>query len=254
MRNIENYTNALAKAIHKELNRKLSFGCVNLWSNGSHDDMDYDLFIKSKNSIIKSLQEVPWEEIRDFYQLREFGKNVEDQMFKATDGINTHKGLIFLHMFLAKAYMGKVKWKDLSSYTKTLSKGLLADYNKNNKAKKRNNYDLEDIRFYPLNGFKPLTNIADNNYLKEISDLELTLYLIAKTDDTTTLGRSNLRTLRMVQEKSSEILKINDRENFYMQAKILSDYYVNNHISSGGVADLFTTIRTLEYLREDFND
>lgn len=254
MRNIENYTNALAKAIDKELNRKLSFGCVNLWSNGSHDDMDYDLFIKSKNSIIKSLQEASWSEIRDFYQLRELGKHIEDQMFKATNGVNTHKGLIFLHMFLAKAYMDNVKWKDLSTYTKTLSEPLLADYKKNNKARIWNNNALEDIRFYPLKGFMPLTNVVDNISLKEISDLHLTLYLIAKTDDTTTFGRSDLKTLRMVQAKSSEILKIKDKENFYSQAKILSDFYVNNHISSGGVADLFTTIRTLEYLREDFND
>lgn len=254
MRNIENYTDALSKAIDKELNRELSFGCVNLWSKGSHDDMDYDLFIISKNSIIKSLKEISWAKICDFDHLREMGKVVESQMFEATSGINTHKGLIFLHMFLAKAYMARINWQDLNSYVKILAKPLSGDYLTKDKARKWEKNKLDDIRSYPLSGFESLSKIVDDIYPKYISDLYLTLYLIADTDDTTTFGRSDLKTLKMLQEKASEILKLNNNKDFYRQAKILSDYYLANKISSGGVADLFTTIRTLQYLRKDFDD
>ena len=234
--------------------RKLSFGCVNYWSKGSHDDMDYELFIKSKNSIIKSLNDTPWEEIHDFNELRKAGLIIENRMFEATNGVNTHKGLIFLHMFLAKAYMDDVSWQDLKSYTRSLAKALLDDYKKKRKARNWEYYDLEDIRSYPLSGFTSLCDLVDKLYTKDISDLYLTIYLIAKTDDTTTFQRSSLETLKILQNKASEILKISSRKEFYKKAKALSDYYQANHISSGGVADLFTTIRTLEYLRKDFDD
>ena len=254
MRDIEKYTNALSKAIDSELLRELPFGCVNLRSNGSHNDMDYNLFVISKNSIAKSLKNITWSNINDFNQLRKAGKKVEDQMFAATNSINTHKGLIFLHMFIAKAYVDGIKRKDFNYFIENLAKPLINDYQTMGKAKKWDNNGLCDIRTYPINGFVSLTNIVDQIYLQEISDLYLTIFLLATTDDTTTFQRSNIKTLRYVQKKASQILNTSTSKDFTKKAQDLSDYYINNNISSGGVADLFTTIRTLEYLREDFDD
>ena len=85
-----------------------------------------------------------------------------------------------------------------------------------------------------------------------MNDIRLTIFLIAHIDDTTTFHRSDLETLFYIQDKAKEILEVEDRRVYEKEVKKLDDFYVNNRISSGGVADLFTTIRTLELLREDF--
>lgn len=254
MRDIKTYTNCLAKSIERELSRKYAFGCVNYWSNGSHKDMDFELFLTSKNSIINSLESISWNLINNFTDLRKAGYEVETQMFKATDGINTHKGLIFLHMFLAKAYMDGINWDQLNDYIATLARPLLMDYEDRPKAILWDVNGLKDIRNYPLTGFKDLTKLIDEIHDKDLSDEFLTLYLIAKVDDTTTFHRSDLQTLRSLQAKADYILKIDDEDLYNKEIHKLDNYYKNHYISTGGVADLFTTIRTLEYLREEFDE
>lgn len=254
MRNIEKYTNALSKAIDKELMRELSFGCVNYWSKGSHNDMDFELFLISKNSIINSLESINWGLINNFSDLRRAGFEVETQMFSATNSINTHKGLIFLHMFLAKAYMDRVTWYELNDYIRILSRPLLMDYEDRPKAILRDVNGLKDVRNYPLTGFEDLTKLVDKIHGKDISDEYLTLYLISKVDDTTTFNRSDLQILRILQSKADDILKIDDEDLYKKEIHKLNNFYKEHYISTGGVADLFTTIRTLEYLREEFDE
>ena len=254
MRDISHYSKSLSKAIDRELHRKLAYGCVNLWSSGSHKDMDYELFIRSKNSIINSFKATDWENIDDFHMLRRAGLEVENRMFEATKGVNTHKGLIFLHMFLAKAFVDGINWSDMNTYIKDFARPLANDYKKEAKAKIWNAKGLEDIRQFPMTGFAYLTDMVDKMPTKNLSDNYLSLYLIAHTDDTTTFQRSNLETLRTLQAKARAILEIKDEEAFYRESGKLNNFYQAKNISSGGVADLFTTIRTLEFLREDFND
>lgn len=254
MRDIKIYTDCLSKSINRELKRKYAFGCVNYWSKGSHNDMDYGLFLKSKNSITNSLNNIKWDSIYNFSDLRKAGYKVETKMFESTNGINTHKGLIFLHMFLAKAYMDGVHWNQLNDYVSVLSKPLLMDYEDRPKAILWDVNNLKDIRNYPLTGFKDLTKLVDKIHGKDISDEYLTLYLISKVDDTTTFHRSDLQTLRSLQSKADDILKIDDKELYDKEIYEFDNYYREHYISTGGVADLFTTIRTLEYLREEFDE
>ncbi|WP_040398795.1 triphosphoribosyl-dephospho-CoA synthase [Anaerococcus senegalensis] len=254
MRDIKIYTNALKNSIKKELSRSFGFGCVNYFSQGSHDDMDWKLFEKSAKSIILSFNNIDWYNIKDFYDLKKVGIDIEKKMFLATNNINTHKGLIFLQLFLAYAYVHNINWNEIENFTINFSKPLKKDYIKNFNAMNWNKNDLKDIRFYPLTGFKKILHIVDDIYLKNISDTDLTLLLISIVDDTTTFHRSNLKLLRKVQNDALTIIKNKNSIDYKNNIKKLNDFYVKNHLSSGGVADLFTTIRTLEALKEDFCD
>ena len=253
MRDIKKYTCALKKSIDKELSRKYGFGCVTYYSKGSHEDMDWTLFNKSANAICLAFEETEWQNISDFYDLRQRGIDIEKTMFASTNNINTHKGLIFLQLFLAYSYVYEKKWKDLENFIKTFASPLLKDYKTEFKAMFWDNNGLRDIRNYPLTGYKEIISITNYIYNKDISDTSLTLYLIANVDDTTTFHRSNLDTLRYVQNKASNIADIKDPDIYQEKLEELNNYYISNNISSGGIADLFTTIRTLEFLRKDFD-
>ena len=252
MRDIRKYTYCLENSIKKELQRPYSFGCVSYFTQGSHDDMDYKTFEASARSIVNSFIETNWSQINDFRDLKNRGTVIEKNMFEATKGINTHKGLIFLQLFLAYAYVFGVKWNELDNYIRKFSTDLRVDYQKENKAIVWKENGLRDIRNYPLTGFKEIIDLVDSLSNKPMSDTRLTLFLIANTDDTTTFHRSDLETLAYIQEKAKEILEVEDKSVYEREIKKLDDFYVNNRISSGGVSDLFTTIRTLELLRKDF--
>lgn len=252
MRDIRKYTYCLENSIKKELKRPYGFGCVSYFTQGSHDDMDYNTFEVSARSIINSFIETNWLQIKDFRNLKIRGIVIEKNMFEATKGINTHKGLIFLQLFLAYAYVYGVKWNELENFIRKFSTDLRNDYQKENKAIFWKENGLRDIRNYPLTGFKEIIDLVDFLSNNPMNDTSLTIFLIANTDDTTTFHRSNLETLFNIQEKAKEILEIDDKIVYEREIKKLDDFYVNNRISSGGIADLFTTIRTLELLRKDF--
>lgn len=78
-------------------------GLVDPLENGAHPDMDHFLFVKSALSLESYLFECAqiglsytgnkFEELFD--EIRRIGKVAESDMFKVTNGINTHKGVVF---------------------------------------------------------------------------------------------------------------------------------------------------------------
>ena len=93
--------NLCNESILTELNLHPKFGLVTPYSNGSHNDMNYDIMIKGKDKILDSFVEMFFvgynssdlEEI--FVKIRKIGKVAEEEMLKVNNGINTYKGLIF---------------------------------------------------------------------------------------------------------------------------------------------------------------
>ena len=78
-------------------------GLVCLGSNGAHSDMDYPLFVRSAKALRpyfaqahalgKATRGLAPGQV--FVRLRPLGVRAEQCMLRATDGVNTHKGLIF---------------------------------------------------------------------------------------------------------------------------------------------------------------
>ena len=100
------------KAMISEVSTFPSFGLVSPVSSGSHKDMDYYTFLNSSMAITPYLKEMfrlgyshyPPEYI--FHTIRNVGKECEEEMFKATNNNNTHKGMIFL-IGICMAAIGK---------------------------------------------------------------------------------------------------------------------------------------------------
>lgn len=112
-------TNFIKESIELECGLYPKFGLVTMQNNGSHSDMNYDLMMKSKNVVAPYIAMMtisgfsnPEEKIFD--DIREIGKLCEKRMFQATNGINTHKGLIFGMGFVAAAFGMLLKDDDFS--------------------------------------------------------------------------------------------------------------------------------------------
>lgn len=246
-RDIGMYLDALGGAIGRELNRDLGYGCVTMTSQGAHDDMDFRTFLRSQEGILEAFRRADWDSVGDFRDLRQLGREVEEAMMEETGGINTHKGLVFLQTFLLLAWIRGIAWDDLTPYIQDLSAPLRADYREGTfpKSALLNREGVRDIRQIPLSGYAFL--LRGMGDFRSMEDGDLTLHLLARVDDTTTIARSSLPMLRKLQSRAGEILTMAPKERA-RAAEDLSAYYVDQKISSGGVADLFTTIRTLEAL------
>ena len=247
---IKNIGHAIRLAVKDELSRELSFGCVNYKSQGSHKDMDYEDFVISSNVIIKSIEDTNWNEIETFEHLRSRGLVIEEEMFAATGGINTYKGLIFLVIILVYGLIKTKNFDEASFFIREFSKPILNDYKLFKKARDCRNLGIKDVRTFPLSGFEEIFKLSIDFEKLGMTDEILTLFLISRIDDTTTFARSSLDELRSLQKKALILYEdYCSGVDIGQKLKDLSDYYVDNNISSGGVADIFILTKTIYYLR-----
>ena len=102
----------LARAAHDSLLDELYTtpkpGLVDMNNNGAHPDMDAAMFEKSADALLPYFEDAArmGMELCGMKVLRERGKRAEEEMFAATGGVNTHKGLIY-SMGLLLAGMGR---------------------------------------------------------------------------------------------------------------------------------------------------
>ena len=102
----------LAQAAHDALMDELYTtpkpGLVDMNNNGAHKDMDVPLFEKSADALAPYFEDVArlGMECCGIGPLRVRGRKAEEEMFAATGGVNTHKGLIY-SMGLLLAGMGR---------------------------------------------------------------------------------------------------------------------------------------------------
>ncbi len=94
-------TETLAYCAHLALERELRTtpkpGLVDEHNNGAHMDMDVPLFLKSAASLVPYFQTAVRFGISGagMEPLKAEGMNAEHVMFEATNGVNTHKGMIY---------------------------------------------------------------------------------------------------------------------------------------------------------------
>ena len=205
-----------------------------------------------------------------FNQLRLRGCFAEDEMFSATGGINTHKGLIFSMGVLccasaitlmqdcdatphditkmAQALAKNTIEKDLSSLNHQLSNG--EEIFKNLK--------ITGVRGELLSGFQSVTHHAlpvfrhmmhDGHHVNDASIVTL-LAIISKIDDTNIIHRSDIDTLHCIQTQLSTALQTQTPQQLIATAKELNIEWIKQHISAGGSADLLAVTLFLYFLTE----
>ncbi|WBW49664.1 triphosphoribosyl-dephospho-CoA synthase [Peptoniphilus equinus] len=232
------FQKAFRHGVHRELSRPRGYGCVTYTTSGAHRDMTHDTFLASTDAILRAYGKLNPDAITTFDDLRAFGRVVEADMFRATGGVNTHKGLIFLTLFIYYTYLKGVAPDDWTAFIREFAAPLNADYTTKDYA----HGELCDVRRLPLSGFAA---VLDSLPLRrQLDDDRFTLYLLSTTDDTTTVARSDVTTLRYLQRRAGAIYD-NYNEN---DADALNALYNCRRISSGGVADIFTLTTMIERL------
>lgn len=275
----------MQKALFYEVNTTLKPGLVDRKHNGSHKDMCIDTFIKSGYALTPyfiqcalaglSFNKTPEELPELFDTLRELGKQAETAMLQATNGINTHKGIIFSGGILCGAvgyvkscYMtdfSNSKFLELLSKTcKNMLPHLLDDYLSVDEATAKTHgeklyakYGITGIRGeaslgFPhvfQHGFPCFETALSNNYSLNQAGLLALLHYIARTEDTNMIIRSDYHTAKQIQTELTAFLNTTDCKQQLEILPELDRYFVSKNISPGGSADMLALTYFLHFLK-----
>ena len=253
-------------------------GLVDLSNNGSHKDMTPDTFQKSANALepyfekcvtygIETAEESPE---TTFSMLRKTGHEAEKSMYKATDGVNTHKGIIYSMGIMAGA-IGRLWSVDTPiADTESILNECAA------LAKKAVENDFENIdnstaggRLYLLNGEKGIRGEAEKGFIsvknislprykkaiaagknKNDAGVITLLHLISKVYDTSIFNRGGENGVTYAREYAERLLSQPSVTNTDIEK--MDEAFISKNLSPGGCADLLAItffLDTLEYLK-----
>ena len=254
------------KSILYEVSTSPKPGLVDRISNGAHHDMDFFTFMASSSAISSGFYEIS--DLSHRYVgkpsdllglLRPIGIQMEEKMFAATGGINTHKGIIFSLGILVAASVQMHKTNTLSvehiiDYVKTMTVGLTTeltgqlDGNQTSGERNFKIYGKTGIRGEVEDGFptvlKSGLDALRNSYytLQCKNDLFIqTLFsLMTCCDDSNIISRHNPETLQEVQVLAKNFLESGgmSQDNAHLKLEEMDQDFIDQHISPGGSADL----------------
>ncbi len=253
-------------------------GLVDQNNSGSHEDMDIFLFNKSAIALIPFFKEfyvigaknsdIPIERL--FIPLRELGKKAEIAMFKVTNNVNTHKGIIFSYAIILSAlgwlsHNNFYSRKNIIIAIKDLTKNIFCDFeNLDTKNKLTNGEKLYlkekvlGIRGEAYNGYSTVIEkilpkfysyIDDGNSFNE-SGVYTLLEILLFIEDTNIIARSDYKTLLEIKIRIKDILKLKEK-NKIESIKELDTYFITKNISAGGAADLLSLTYFFYFFEEE---
>lgn len=251
------------QAILDEVTLYPSFGLVSKEDSGCHTDMDYKTFIVSKNALekgIKAYIKSGYEIDIDSEKLKSIGQSMEKDMFEATKGINTHKGLIFLlGVFLPSLshaiYYNKLD--TLSDDIREISKNIIGNYYEeldhkkalSNSDKIYLKHQIKGIRQEAMNGLQHIFSNPveeEHSHTRQMNDL---LYFMSVLDDTTIIHKRDLQTLKRVQKEAKDILLEGGYKSNKDKVHDLSLAYKKESISPGASADMLVIMMIYRKVR-----
>jgi len=247
-----------------EVNTTPKPGLVDLNNNGSHNDLNIDLFYKSAKDLKPFFKKFFLlganfdSEINLLLpSLRQIGIEAEKAMFETTSNINTHKGAIFIFS-LVLASLGYIyrnyqySRELLVEMISFLSKNINDDFkNINRKNLLSNgeriflNYGIKGVRGEALCGFDIVIKKAINLFNKYIEDGDCfndsgvftLLDILLLIDDTNIITRSDYNTLLFFKSKIENNSNLNKKDKIAFIEK-LDKEFIKANISAGGSADL----------------
>lgn len=255
-----------------------SFGLVSPISSGSHKDMDYFTFIDSTTALNRYFLEMastgysndPIDEI--FAHARKIGEKAEKAMFTKTNGVNTHKGMIFV-LGLGITASSKIlydggNFDEISKLIKDMTTGIVESELKNLNTKINLThgekifleYGISGVRGeaemgfpivfdYALDLYDSTKKLGQNNRL-----VQSLLGIMSRCKDTTILHRHDYDTLLDLQKNSKDLMNLGgfNNSNNLSQINNLNYHNEKNGISPGGCADLLALTVFLSKLKESF--
>ncbi|AIF52550.1 triphosphoribosyl-dephospho-CoA synthase CitG [Pelosinus sp. UFO1] len=260
-------------------------GLVDRFNSGAHQDMDIFTFLKSSSTLGPAMQRCAlagWEHIGPAEELltalRNIGKNAEEAMFEATNGVNTQKGLLFLLGILTAAaarcvqqgYKGCIiegTLQEASQICRGIVERELAVLNNTLPNRKLTageqlylTFGITGIRGEIAAGL-PVIKTKGLPCLNEALAASLSLNdalihsligIMTETIDTTILNRHDMPTLVLVQKSARSILAAGGMltESGRKQIEELDSEYSLKKISPGGSADMLAVTYFLYFLKQ----
>lgn len=244
-------------------------GLVDRNNSGAHHDMDYFTFMSSAAALHDSFDkfvQIGWQYRQRPIQevllpLREAGITAEFRMFSFTQGINTHKGMIFTLGILcgcAGWLLGRkpLTFDNLSDCSKQMCQGICekeyagleqkAELTKGERMYLE--YGCTGVRGEVEKGYQTIKQYSLPCYTKlrqeqvSVNDalVQTLLHLVADTWDTNILSRHDMETMRYCQKYAKRVLCLGGIFTERGKAELLKmdNDFIEKYISPGGCADL----------------
>lgn len=257
-----------AQAMHREVKLTPKPGLVDSENNGAHRDMTIMHFMVSLRAIS------PW--FPRFYDqgfataglparqtllaIRPTGLACEQAMFKATGGINTHKGGIF-SLGLLCAAAGRLAKDNVRLSQETLCQEVRAmcaglvdrELSRNDRVKTRGEeffqaFGFTGARGEAERGFETVRRYGLPQWNKTLREggteeealLKMLLALMAANSDTNLISRGGIAGLEYVRRYATRLMKIKDLsgERLRTALKNMDHAFIKKNLSPGGSADL----------------
>lgn len=275
---LSHFSNMALKALLYEVSLSPKPGLVDRYDDGAHHDMTFTTFIDSSLALAPHFEAYlragfmseATEPYKLFQRLRQLGIKAEQDMFQATGGFNTHKGVNFsLAVILGATGLYLKEHPDLiTEHRKFSAKDTEAICNLcqlicqdlinkdfDNLHSKPHlsygeklylEYGITGPRGEAASGFPSLTQKAlpffrkkASQQDKELTQLQLLVYLMSFVEDGNIIHRGGIEAWETVKQEMLELHQTDcDRISFLDRLETYNDKLIKRHLSPGGSADL----------------
>lgn len=260
-------------ALQAELDTTPKPGLVDRNDNGAHRDMDHALMQRSIQALhpyfvrLAQLGFTGKQPCHD--EIVNIGIEAEREMFKATGGVNTHKGALFSIGLAAVALAGEafcritqaegcgtmayndVNSKQIRSLSNSIASlaRLFPDTNGTHGSKAKANNILKGALDNAREGYTQLFKAWLPFYIDRIAEgdnyaLHKTLLrIMCDLDDTNIVYRTSMETMQEVKTEARQMLDTSRNiVNFEAALQAMNTDYIHRNISPGGSADMLSLV------------
>jgi triphosphoribosyl-dephospho-CoA synthase len=263
------------RSLYQELALYPKPGLVSFRDNGAHLDMDAVTFVRSLFSLRGYFAAIAAAGMREagFAELQRLGIAAESRMLRATRGINTHRGAIFMHGILAAA-AGCASARDIAPSDANLRDIMMEKWSRDLRAiaiagvatpthgqLMAARHGATGARGEALQGFPSVFKVALPALrlaLARGADTQQALLhtffaLLAETSDTNVLFRGGAEGLMFVQTQAREFLECGSvfESGWQQRAESLHRQCSIQNLSPGGCADLLAAAWFVQQLQNN---
>lgn len=260
-------------ALQAELDTTPKPGLVDRNDNGAHRDMDHALMQRSIQALhlyFVRLAQLGFTDKQPCHdEIVNIGIEAEREMFKATGGVNTHKGALFSIGLAAVALAGEafcritqaegcgtmayndVNSKQIRSLSNSIASlaRLFPDTNGTHGSKAKANNILKGALDNAREGYTQLFKAWLPFYIDRIAEgdnyaLHKTLLrIMCDLDDTNIVYRTSIETMKEVKTEARQMLDTSRNiVNFEAALQAMNTDYIHRNISPGGSADMLSLV------------
>ena len=256
-------------ALQAELDTTPKPGLVDRNDNGAHSDMDHALMHRSIQALhpyFVRLAQIGFDNPQPRHdEIQQVGIEAEQAMFKATGGVNTHKGALFSIGLAAvvlggAAYCRTTQVKDADDYNNNIQlhslsnsiaslASLFPDTSGTHGSKAKANNKLKGALDNAREGYPQLFKAWLPFYLDRLAEgdgyaLHKTLLrIMCDLDDTNIVYRTSMETMQEVQAEARRMLEhIPETTHFEAALQAMNTDYIRRNISPGGSADMLSLV------------